>query len=81
MTEALAELVREIAVRGGPVEVDASGVTFMDSAVLALLGHLAYQHTVRMYDPPEAVCFLLETTQLIELFEVVHSSGRPAASA
>src|SRR5699024_5552535 len=40
----LAELVREIDVRGGPVDVDASTVTFMDSAVLALLAHLAYRH-------------------------------------
>ena len=74
----LAELVREIDVRGGPVDVDASTVTFMDSAVLALLAHLAYQHRVRLFDPPDAVCFLLETTRLVELVEVVHS---PASSA
>ncbi|WP_277050415.1 STAS domain-containing protein [Ruania albidiflava] len=74
----LAELVREIDVRGGPVDVDASTVTFMDSAVLALLAHLAYRHQVRLFNPPEAVCFLLETTRLVELLEVVHS---PAASA
>ena len=76
----LAELVRELDVRGGPVDVDASGVTFMDSAVLALLAHLAYQHQVRLFDPPEAVCFLLETTQLIQFIEVVHTAERPTSA-
>ncbi|HLS64977.1 MAG TPA: STAS domain-containing protein [Ruania sp.] len=74
----LAELVREIDVRGGPVDVDASTVTFMDSAVLALLAHLAYRHQMRLFDPPQAVRFLLETTRLVEVVEVVQS---PAASA
>src|SRR5699024_1932683 len=59
------ELVREIDVRGGPVDVDASTVTFMDSAVLALLAHLAYRHQMRLFDPPQAVSFLLETTRLV----------------
>lgn len=76
----LAELVRELDVRGGPVDVDVSGVTFMDSAVLALLAHLAYQHQVRLIDPPKAVRFLLETTQLIQFVEVVHTAGRSASA-
>lgn len=77
----LAEVVRDLEVRGGPVEIDAAGVTFMDSATLALLAHLAYQHPVRLIDPPKAVTFLLETTRLVEVMEVSYSGPRPAASA
>lgn len=80
LSEQLAEVVRDLEVRGGPVEIDVGSVTFMDSATLALLAHLAYQHPVRLVDPPKAVTFLLETTQLVEVMEVVYSRPHPAAS-
>ena len=78
LTEELAEIVREVEVRGGPVEVDTSGVTFMDSAALAMLARLAYQHPVRVIDPPKVVRFLLDTTRVVEMVDVVYSLKRPA---
>lgn len=81
LTQELAEIVREVEVRGGPVDVDTSGVTFMDSAALAMLARLAYQHQVRVIDPPEVVRFLLDTTQVVDMVDVVYSVNRPAVGA
>lgn len=78
LTEELAEIAREIELRGGPVDVDTSGVTFMDSAALAMLARLAYQHPVRVIDPPKVVRFLLDTTRVVEIVDVVYSLKRPA---
>lgn len=81
LTAELAEVVREIELRGGPVEVRAAGVTFMDSAALAMIARLAYQHPVRVIDPPKVVEFLLDTTRVIEMVQVVYSLNRPSVNA
>ena len=81
LTAELAQIVQEIEVRGGPVDVEASNVTFMDSAALAMLARLAYQHPLRVIDPPKVVRFLLDTTRVVEMVDVVYSVNRPAVGA
>lgn len=64
----------ELAVQlGGPVEVDTADVTFMDSAVVAMLARLAYRlpDRLQMLRPPELVRFLLDVTQLGEIVDIV----------
>lgn len=81
LTEELAQIAQEIDLRGGPVDVDTSGVTFMDSAALAMLARLAYQHPVRVIDPPKVVRFLLDTTRVVEMVDIIYSVERPAVGA
>ncbi|WP_226925098.1 STAS domain-containing protein [Georgenia thermotolerans] len=64
----------ELAVQAGrPVDVDTAGVTFIDSAVVAMLARLAYRlpHRLRMLQPPDLVRFLLDVTQLGEIVDIV----------
>lgn len=64
----------ELAVRlGRPVDVDTADVTFMDSAVVAMLARLAYRlpDRLRVLQPPDLVRFLLDVTQLGEIVDIV----------
>lgn len=62
---------------GGLAEIDMSGVTFMDSATLALLARAAVRARAkpRLLGAPPVVRFLLEVTQLGELFDVALPAG------
>lgn len=66
--------------RSRPIEVDSHLVTFMDSTGVAFLARLASRATarVRLVDPPDLVGFLIETTRIASLLEVVRS-GEPTA--
>ncbi len=61
-----------------PVEVDARDVTFMDSAVVAMLARLAYRlpHRLQIIQPPDLVRFLLDVTQLGEIVDVLDEDPR-----
>ncbi|GAA1626150.1 STAS domain-containing protein [Georgenia ruanii] len=58
---------------GRPVDVDTADVTFMDSAVVAMLARLAYRvpDRLRMLRPPDLVRFLLDVTQLGEIVDIL----------
>ncbi len=60
-----------------PIEVDSHLVTFMDSTGVAFLARLASRATrrVRLVDPPDLVGFLIETTRIASLLDVVHRDG------
>ena len=69
----LNDAVELIVQLGRPVEVDTADVTFMDSAVVAVLARLAYRlpDRLRMLRPPDLVRFLLDVTQLGEIVDIV----------
>lgn len=80
----LDEAIREVLVRGQPVEIDTRNVQFMDSSVVASLGRLAQQLPDRptLIDPPELVRFLLDVTKLSDVVEIVDSDpGFPGTQA
>lgn len=58
---------------GRPVEVDSRLVTFMDSTGVAFLARLASRASQRvvLLDPPDVVRFLVDTTRISSLLEVV----------
>lgn len=60
-----------------PIEVDSHLVTFMDSTGVAFLARLASRATrrVMLVDPPDVVGFLIETTRISSLLDVVHRNG------
>ncbi|GAA1624643.1 STAS domain-containing protein [Georgenia ruanii] len=85
LTEAVDLAVR----RGLPVDIDARGLTFMDSSSVATLTRLAARlpARARLIEPPELLLFLLEVTKLDQAmdvldkdpgFEGVPLSSRPA---
>ncbi|MFC3689455.1 STAS domain-containing protein [Aquipuribacter hungaricus] len=55
------------------IEVDSHLVTFMDSTGVAFLARLASRapERVRLLDPPDLVGFLIETTRIASLLDVV----------
>ena len=57
-----------------PIEVDSHLVTFMDSTGVAFLARLASRASRRvvLLDPPDVVRFLIETTRISSLLDVVH---------
>ena len=69
----LASATLQLTEYGLPVDVDTRDVTFMDSAVIALIAHLANRLTapVRIVAPSDQVRFLLEVTHVGDLVEVV----------
>jgi anti-sigma B factor antagonist len=56
-----------------PIEVDSHLVTFMDSTGVAFLARLASRASrrVMLVDPPDVVGFLIETTRISSLLDVV----------
>jgi anti-sigma B factor antagonist len=60
-----------------PIEVDSHLVTFMDSTGVAFLARLASRASrrVMLVDPPDVVGFLIETTRISSLLDVVHRNG------
>lgn len=64
-----------------PVEVDSHLVTFMDSTGVAFLARLASRAARRvvLLDPPPVVMFLLDTTRISSLLDVVRQRpvGQP----
>lgn len=66
-----------------PIEVDSRQVTFMDSTGVAFLARLASRATrrVRLLDPPDLVGFLIETTRIASLLDVVHRDQDGSAPA
>ncbi len=62
-----------------PVEVDSRLVTFMDSTGVAFLARLASRapRRVVLLDPPELVRFLIDTTRVSTLLDVVHRDAPP----
>ncbi|KAE8764476.1 STAS domain-containing protein [Georgenia thermotolerans] len=74
LTEAVDLAVR----RGLPVDIDARGLTFMDSSSVATLTRLAARlpERARLIEPPELLLFLLEVTKLDEAMDVLdHDPG------
>jgi anti-anti-sigma factor len=69
----ITELMEEALRTGLRVEVDARGVTFMDSSGVSLIARLATRTPQRLVvvDPPEVVRFLLEVTRIEQLVDVV----------
>ena len=65
------------------IEVDSHLVTFMDSTGVAFLARLASRapRKVRLIDPPDLVGFLIETTRIASLLDVVRSGGQDTATA
>lgn len=59
----------------GPVEVDARGVTFMDSSGVSMLARLAMlaPERVTVLDPPPMVRLLLEVTQVDQVLDLATS--------
>lgn len=67
-----------------PIEVDSHLVTFMDSTGVAFLARLASRapRRVRLLDPPDLVGFLIETTRIATLLDVVRRDrGQGTAEA
>lgn len=66
-----------------PIEVDSHLVTFMDSTGVAFLARLASraERRIRLVDPPDIVGFLIETTRIASLLDVVRSAGPTAGAA
>ncbi|TDE92759.1 anti-sigma factor antagonist [Occultella glacieicola] len=75
MNRRLADVAEEIGATSKPVELHVGEVTFMDSAVLAIVARLAYRlpTPLRIVDPPGFVLFLLEVSQLVEVVEIVET--------
>ncbi|WP_380163640.1 STAS domain-containing protein [Jannaschia sp. R86511] len=66
-----------------PIEVDSHLVTFMDSTGVAFLARLASRASRRvvLLDPPDVVRFLIETTRISSLLDVVTRQDAPEADA
>ncbi len=66
-----------------PIEVDSHLVTFMDSTGVAFLARLASRASRRvvLLDPPDVVRFLIETTRISSLLDVVVRQGDPTAGS
>ncbi|MFC5381476.1 STAS domain-containing protein [Aquipuribacter nitratireducens] len=64
-----------------PIEVDSHLVTFMDSTGVAFLARLASRapRRVVLIDPPDVVQFLIDTTRISSLLDVVRS-GDPGGA-
>lgn len=64
------------------IEVDSHLVTFMDSTGVAFLARLASRapERVRLLDPPDLVGFLIETTRIASLLEVVRDGRTSTAT-
>ncbi|NLF03787.1 MAG: STAS domain-containing protein [Actinomycetales bacterium] len=80
----LARATQQLVTHGRPVDVETSGLTFVDSAVIALVAHLANRLAarVRFVAPTAQVRFLLEVTQvdqLVDIVDVPAPHGAPAA--
>jgi anti-anti-sigma factor len=70
----LLEAAEDALTSGRPLQVDAHHVTFMDSTGLAFLARLASRskgRRVTLIRPPAVVKFLIETTNIIQLLDVV----------
>lgn len=70
----LLEAAEDALSSGRPLQVDAHHVTFMDSTGLAFLARLASRskaHRVTLIRPPAVVKFLIETTNIVQLLDVV----------
>lgn len=65
-----------------PIEVDSHLVTFMDSTGVAFLARLASRAARRvvLLDPPDVVRFLIETTRISSLLDVVVRQGDATGS-
>ena len=72
MAAELQEAVQQAEAASAPVQVDACGLTFLDSAGIAALARLAIRTPGRLivFGASEAVQFLLEVTQLKDLMEL-----------
>jgi anti-anti-sigma factor len=73
LAEVVTEVERRIAAGPAPVDVDAAGVTFMDSSGLRFLARLSTRapERVRVLGAPEAVQFLLQATRMADVVDVV----------
>jgi anti-sigma B factor antagonist len=70
----LLEAAEDALTSGRPLQVDAHHVTFMDSTGLAFLARLASRSKARrvtLIRPPAVVKFLIETTNIVQLLDVV----------
>jgi len=67
------EVISRLLANPVPVDVETVEVTFVDSAAIAMIAHLARQlpASVRFLAPTPQVRFLLELTQVEDLVEVV----------
>lgn len=67
------EVISRLLANPAPVDVETVEVTFVDSAAIAMIAHLARQlpASVRFLAPTPQVRFLLELTQVEDLVEVV----------
>lgn len=65
-----------------PIEVDSRLVTFMDSTGVAFLARLASRASSRvvLVDPPDVVGFLIDTTRISSLLDVVRRTADPSAT-
>ena len=78
----LLEAAEDALSSGRPLQVDAHHVTFMDSTGLAFLARLASRsrgRRVTLIRPPAVVKFLIETTNIVQLLDVVDEEPRPGA--
>ncbi|WP_369069786.1 STAS domain-containing protein [Kineococcus terrestris] len=76
--EELERAVADVGASGLPVVVDTRGVTFMDSTGVGFLARLAVRvrpHRVQVLDPPPVVRFLLQTTRVATLVDLVPGEG------
>jgi anti-sigma B factor antagonist len=66
-----------------PIEVDAHLVTFMDSTGVAFLARLASRAPRRivLIDPPDVVQFLIDTTRISSLLDVVRRGAADESTA
>lgn len=75
----LLEAAEDALTSGRPLQVDAHHVTFMDSTGLAFLARLASRskgRRVTLIRPPAVVKFLIETTNIVQLLDVVDEEPR-----
>ena len=80
----LLEAAEDALSSGRPLQVDAHHVTFMDSTGLAFLARLASRsrgRRVTLIRPPAVVRFLIETTNIVQLLDVVDEEPSPAHDA
>lgn len=69
----LAKLTTQLVEHGRTVEIVTRDVTFIDSAVIALVAHLANRlpARVRFLAPTDSVRFLLDLTQVGEIVDII----------
>ena len=69
----LASVTTALVERGMTVDVETRDLTFIDSAAIALMAHLANRlpARVRFVAPTEQVRFLLDLTQVAELVDII----------